>query len=159
MEFPSYIAGQVAELVGIDPEKLRLWRQRGHLPTKSEPGWTRYNYADVIGLACLLELTKMGVGVSHAADMLNRHDIRGRLLSEHSHTDAETPFEDSVIVIAPVTVEGGGQSYEFVFCSLSELPMVFINKANGRYLPGCPCLIVLNLSDVRRRVDTKIKAQ
>jgi hypothetical protein len=150
----TFTAGEVHELTGIEPEKLRLWRQRGHVQTKGQSGWTRYNYPDVVALGCLAELTKAGISISHAVDIVNNSEVRRHTMIERDFESAGIYSEDRLVVVAPVTIEGVGQSYDYVVCGLGELPRVFINVEGG-YLPGASCLIVLNVSDVRRRIDRK----
>lgn len=152
----GFTASDVQVLTGVNVETQRVWRRRGHIEGDRGAGWTRYNYADVVAVACVAELTRAGISPSHAANIVNDNQVRVQVMADQL-TGTERPVsKDRLIVIAPVTIDGIGRSYDYVLCQLDELHRVFIDTESGGYLPGTPCTVVLNVSDICRRINARL---
>lgn len=151
----DFTASEAQTLTGINVETQRVWRRR-HLKIGTGEGWTRYSYSDVVVLACLAELTKAGIAIGHATDIVSRDEVWRSIMVERDYDRIGEPLEDRLIVVAPVTVDGIGLTHDFVFCVLRDLPKVFLN-AEGGYVPAAACLTVLNTSYVRRQVNERME--
>lgn len=77
-EKPLYMIGVAAELVGVHPQTLRTYEQKGLVTPKRTSGGTRmYSLADLDRLALIGELTEEGInlaGVTRILDLQSRLD-------------------------------------------------------------------------------------
>jgi MerR family transcriptional regulator/heat shock protein HspR len=81
-----------AELVGMAPQSLRLYEQRGLLePARSIGGTRRYSSEDLERLYRIAELLATGVNLTGVAMVLNLQDTNARLRAD---LDAAGPDSD-----------------------------------------------------------------
>ena len=81
-----------AELVGMAPQSLRLYEQRGLLePARSTGGTRRYSSEDLERLHRIAELLSNGVNLTGVAMVLDLQDTNARLRADR---DATRPDSD-----------------------------------------------------------------
>jgi DNA-binding transcriptional MerR regulator len=81
-----------AELVGMAPQSLRLYEQRGLLePARSTGGTRRYSSEDLERLHRIAELLATGVNLTGVAMLLDLQDTNARL---RANLDATRPDSD-----------------------------------------------------------------
>lgn len=69
-----------ADMVGLDPQSLRLYERRGLLAPSRTPGGTRlYSQDDVARLRRIAELLEQGVNLAGIAKILELQDDNARL--------------------------------------------------------------------------------
>jgi DNA-binding transcriptional MerR regulator len=66
-------ASEIHGATGVGASTLRAWRNRnGLFPHHFDrEGWTRYEFADAIGVAIMVELTTRGFAAQDAANLVN----------------------------------------------------------------------------------------
>src|SRR5689334_21263222 len=75
-----------AELVGMDPQSLRLYEQRGLLePARTSGGTRRYSRDDLIRLERIGELLAAGLNLAGIAMVLRLETDNARLRAELGH--------------------------------------------------------------------------
>lgn len=75
-----YTISVAAELVGISPQTLRLYEQRGLIrPSRTEGGTRRYSDNDIARLRRITELVEQGVNIAGVGHILDLQDENIRL--------------------------------------------------------------------------------
>jgi len=95
-----------AELVGMAPQSLRLYEQRGLLePARSTGGTRRYSSEDLERLHRISELLATGVNLTGVAMVLDLQDTNARLRAD---LDATRPDSDRTSTSRSSSPQPGG---------------------------------------------------
>ena len=79
-----------AELVGLDPQSLRLYESRGLLrPSRTDGGTRRYSADDLATLRRITELVATGVNLAGVAAVLRLEADNGALTQENGALSEE----------------------------------------------------------------------
>ena len=83
---PLYMISVAAELVGVHPQTLRIYEQKGLVSPQRTRGNTRmYSQADIERLQLINELTDEGINLAGVIRIL---DLKGRLDERDDELDA-----------------------------------------------------------------------
>ena len=78
-----------ADLVGMDPQSLRLYERRGLLePARTDGGTRRYSSADLVRLQRIAQLLAAGLNLAGIAMVLELETENARLRAELERTQA-----------------------------------------------------------------------
>jgi MerR family transcriptional regulator/heat shock protein HspR len=100
-----YAISVAAELVGMDPQTLRLYERRGLLePVRSGGGTRRYSSEDLERLRRIAQLVATGLNLTGVAMVLDLQDTNARL-----QADLDEPGK---VATHPARVNGKGQVQE-----------------------------------------------
>lgn len=84
-----------AELVGLDPQSLRLYERRGLLsPARTSGGTRRYSADDLERLRRISELLEAGLNIAGIAMVLGLQDHNDRLTADNARLRRERRERD-----------------------------------------------------------------
>lgn len=149
MENRTFTPGQVHDLTGVSPEKLRIWRQRGHVEHEKEGGWARFQFSEVASIACMAEMIAGGISVGDAAGIMSGKSVRMDILRHWSATKVEN-VPDFLIVIGHKANEDGTSLLDYFVTYPDGATRILTEETNWSFFS------VLNVSTVLRNLERKI---